>query len=161
MHGQIIADGDRCQVRFERLYHKPIEKVFAALTVPERLAAWLGAVEIEPRAGGRFVLVFADPPYKMVGEIRAYEPHALFELTWPEKPGAPPSLSRFALTPEGPVTRLVLTQTFIAKADLPSVAAGWHEHLERLELAADGVTTMRWGREREAKLASQSRNLVP
>ena len=159
MHGQIIADGDRCQVRFERLYYKPIEKVFAALTVPERLAAWLGAVEIEPRAVGRFVLVFADPPYRLEGEVSAYQSPALFEFTWPEKPGATPSLVRFALTAEGPATRLVLTQTFIAKGDLPGVAAGWHEHLERLELAVDGVTT-RWNRERETMLAAEYRTMV-
>ena len=160
MLGEIIADGDRYQVRFERLIRKPIEKVFAALTVPERLAAWLGAVEIEPRAGGRFVLVFADPPYRMEGEVSAYEPPALFEFTWPEKPGAEPSLVRFALTAEGPATRLVLTQTFIAKGDLPNVAAGWHEHLERLEQAADGVTTTRWNQEREAALTAEYRDMV-
>jgi uncharacterized protein YndB with AHSA1/START domain len=72
MHGQIIADGERYQVRFERLYQRPIDKVFAALTVPERLATWLGAAEIEPRQGGRFVLVFADPPYRMEGEVSVY-----------------------------------------------------------------------------------------
>jgi uncharacterized protein YndB with AHSA1/START domain len=160
MHGEIIADGDRYQVRFERLIGKPIEKVFAALTVPERLAAWLGAAEIEPRSGGRFVLVFTDPPYRMEGEVSAYEPPALFEFTWPETLGATPSLVRFALTTEGSATRLVLTQTFIIKGDLPSVAAGWNEHLEWLEMAVDGATTTRWNREREAALAAEYRGMV-
>ncbi len=142
----------------QRTFTRPIEKVFAALTVPERLVAWLGAVEIEPRPGGRFVLVFADPPYRMEGEVVAYEPPTLFEFTWPERPGATPSRVRFALTAEGPTTRLVLTQTFIAQGDLPNVAAGWHEHLERLDLAADGVTTTRWNKERETALAADYRS---
>ncbi len=160
MHGHIIADGDRYQVRFERLYQKPIDKVFAALTVPERLAAWLGAAEIEPRRGGRFVLVFADPPYRMEGEVRVYEPPTLFEFTWPERPAATPSLVRFALTEAGGGTRLTLTQTFVAKSDLPNVAAGWHEHLERLDLAVDGAGATRWNREREAALALEYRAMV-
>jgi uncharacterized protein YndB with AHSA1/START domain len=154
MTGEIIAAGDHYQVRFERLLRKPIEKVFAALTVPERLAAWIGAAQIEARLGGRFTLVFADPPYRMEGAVSAYEPPSLFESTWPGDPGATPSLVRFALSPEGQTTRLVLTHTFIAKADAPNVAAGWHEHLERLGLAADGLTTTRWDRDREAALAA-------
>jgi uncharacterized protein YndB with AHSA1/START domain len=160
MHGQIMSDGDRYQVRFERLYDRPIEKVFAALTVPERLAAWLGAAEIEPRQGGRFALVFAEPAYRVEGEITAYDPPALFEFSWPDTFQARPSLVRFALTVEGSATRLVLTQTFIAKGDLASAAAGWHEHLERLEIAADGVTTTRWDRARETALAAEYRAMV-
>ena len=160
MDGVISTDGERYQLRFERLLNKPIEKVFAALTLPERLAAWLGAAEIDPRPGGRFVLIFADPPYQMEGEVVACEPPALFEFTWPEKPGATPSHVRFALSAEGKATRLVLTQTFIAKADLPNVAAGWHEHLERLDLAADGTTTTRWSRDREAELAAHYRGML-
>ena len=161
MHGHIIADGERYQVRFERIYQKPIEKVFAALTVPERLAAWLGAVEIEPRQGGRFVLVFTDPPYRMEGEVRAYEPPALFEFTWPDTSAAAPSLVRFSLSAEGGATRPhTHPATFVAKSDLAGVAAGWHEHLERLDLAADGVTNTRWNKEREASLASEYRAMV-
>jgi uncharacterized protein YndB with AHSA1/START domain len=161
MEGVITADGDRYQVRFERLLLKPIEKVFAALTVPERLAAWLGAVDIAPRAGGRFHLTFTDPPYRMEGEVSAYEPPVLFEFTWPETPGAKPSLVRFALTAEGAATRLVLTQTLVARSELANVAAGWHEHLERLDLAADGVTSTRWSRDREAALVAHYRTTIP
>ena len=160
MHGQIIADGDRYQVRFERLYPRPIDKVFAALTVPERLAAWLGAAEIEPRTGGRFVLVFADPPYRMEGEVTAYAPPALFEFSWPEAPDGPPSLVRFALTAEGVATRLILTHSFIARDALANAAAGWHEHLERLDLASDGVSVTHWDKEREAALATEYQAMV-
>ncbi len=158
--GQIIRDRDHYLIRFERVLAKPIDKVFAALTTPERLGAWLGAAEIDPRAGGRFVLVFADPPYRMEGEVRAFQPPTLFEFTWPSDPGAPPSIVRFALTSEGGATRLVLTQTLIAPADAPNAAAGWHEHLDRLDLAADGATTTRWDRAREAELAASYRAMV-
>ena len=121
----------------------------------------LGAAEIEPRVGGRFVLTFADPPYRMEGEIRDYDPPTLFTFTWPNEAGAHPSLVRFQLSAEGASTRLVLTQTFIARDDLPDVAAGWHEHLERLALAIDGVTTTRWDRDREAALAERYCGTLP
>jgi uncharacterized protein YndB with AHSA1/START domain len=160
MDGEILGDGDRFKVRFERLIAKPIEKVFAALTTPERLAAWLGAAEIEPRPGGRLVLVFADPPYRMEGEVIDYRPPTLFEFTWPNGADAAPSRVRFELAAEAKATRLVLTQTFIARADLASVAAGWHEHLDRLDLAADGMTTTRWSRDGEAALAARYRLVV-
>ena len=41
---------------FHRHYAKPIEKVWAALTTPERLADWLADAEIELRLGGRIQL---------------------------------------------------------------------------------------------------------
>jgi hypothetical protein len=47
----------------------------------------------------------------------------------------------------------------VAPSDIPSVAAGWREHLDRLNLAADGVTTTRRTREREAALAAEYRGM--
>ena len=160
MDGVITREGEGWQVRFERVFAKPIGKVFGALTTPERLVAWLGAAEIEPRAGGKFVLNFADPPYRMEGEVRDYNPPTLLTFTWPNETGAPMSLVRFQLSTEGASTRLIVTQTFIAQDDLPNVAAGWHEHLERLDLAADGVTTTRWDRDRETALAKHYRGIL-
>ncbi len=67
---------------------------------------------------------------------------------------------RFSLAEAGAGARLTLTQTFISRSDLSGVAAGWHEHLERLDLEVDGVTTTRWNRERKAALASEYRAMV-
>ncbi len=158
--GEITADSDRYQVRFERVIRKPIDKVFAALTTPEVLEAWIGAAEIEPEPGGRFILTFRDPTYRMDGQVIAYVPPTLFEFTWPNAADDTTSHVRFTLTSDGPTTRLVLTQTFIAKTDLPNVAAGWHEHLERLEPIMDGLADTRWNKRREAELASVYREVV-
>ena len=40
-------------LRYERRYPDPIEKVWDAITQPERLVAWLGEAEIELEQGGR------------------------------------------------------------------------------------------------------------
>ena len=144
MDGAINKVNDRYEVGFERSYQRPIEAVFAALTIPERLEAWLAAAQIEPRNGGAIVLNFADPRHEMRGEIRHFEPPTLFEFTWPEAGVATPSLVRFELARASSGCRLILTQTFIAPGDCPEVAAGWHEHLEHLAIATDGVSTTRW-----------------
>lgn len=39
-------------LHFERRYPHPIEKVWDAITQPERLVAWLGEAEIEREQGG-------------------------------------------------------------------------------------------------------------
>ncbi|HEY5072955.1 MAG TPA: SRPBCC family protein [Caulobacteraceae bacterium] len=160
MDGVITAVGERFEIRFERVYPRPIEAVFAALTLPERLAAWLAVTQIDPRPGGTLVLDFPDPPYRMEGEVRRLDPPRLFEFTWPEPGAAEASVVRFELAPHASGCRLTLTQTFVARDDRVSVAAGWHEHLERLAAAIDGVSTTRWDRAREAGLADHYRTLI-
>ncbi len=160
MDGAITAVNGRYEVRFERVFPRPIEAVFAALTIPERLEAWLAKTEIEPRAGGAMVLDFSDPPYRMRGEVRRFEPPTLFEFTWPEADAPEPSVVRFELAPHPEGCALTLTQTFISRGDLPNVAAGWHEHLERLAIAADGVSVTHWNRRREATLADHYRAMI-
>src|SRR5258708_7786439 len=44
--GEVTATRDDLQVVFHRRYGKPIEKVWAAITTPERLADWLAAAEV-------------------------------------------------------------------------------------------------------------------
>ena len=57
--GTYERDGDLVTLRYERRYPRPIETVWAALTIPERLADWIGASVVEPRVGGIFN-VFTD-----------------------------------------------------------------------------------------------------
>ena len=160
MDGEVTNVNGRYEVRFERVYPRPVEAVFAALTIPERLEAWLAVAHIEPKAGGAIVFDFADPPYQMLGEVRRFEPPTLFEFTWPEAGAPEPSVVRFELAPHPLGCALVLTQTFIARQDCPGVAAGWHEHLERFAIAIDGVSTTRWDRCREAALAERYRSMM-
>ncbi|HXZ68101.1 MAG TPA: SRPBCC domain-containing protein [Alphaproteobacteria bacterium] len=112
MDGKLTVIGDSYELRFERLIDKPVEKVWAALTVPERIADWLAECEIEPRLGGRYALHFRELPYRMNGSIHAFEPPNLLAYTWPE-PGHPTdSVVRFLLVPRGAGCFLRLTQSW-------------------------------------------------
>jgi uncharacterized protein YndB with AHSA1/START domain len=161
--GIIRKTGDTYELAFRRRIARPIEKVWAALTVPERIADWLAEATIEPdlRLGARWSLRWTGG-YQMSGEIVALEPPRLIAWTWPE-PKAPDrrSVVRFELEPDGAGCVLILTNDGLVKPDIYDVAAGWHTHLEGLPGAADGARTP-WTAERakihaaryEATLAS-------
>jgi uncharacterized protein YndB with AHSA1/START domain len=151
MSGPVPTDGavrltdDGYQIVFVRRLRKPIEKVWAALTVPERIGDWLAPVTIEPalRIGARFNLDFADGKRRTPGEILALEPPRLIAWTWPAaegEAGPAPGVVRFELAPEGDGCRLTLTGSGPGRPH-PNELAGWHTHLEGLEGAAEGVRT--------------------
>jgi uncharacterized protein YndB with AHSA1/START domain len=152
--GVIRQTGETYEVVFTRRIARPIEKVWAALTVPERLADWLANATIEPdlRLGARFALHFPTHDYRMEGEIVALDPPRLIAWTWPDPNDAakPASVVRFELAADGAGCVLTLTNSAIVKPDLRNVAAGWHTHLDGLPGAADAIH-MPWSAER-AKL---------
>lgn len=144
---------DEYEVVFRRRIRRPLEKVWAALTVPERIADWLAKATIEPdlRIGARFTLQFAEGDYRMAGEIIELDPPHLIAWTWPDVEGtglSATSLVRFELQPDGDGCVLTLTNGGL-RAITPSQAAGWHTHLEALPGAVDGVHTP-WRADREA-----------
>jgi uncharacterized protein YndB with AHSA1/START domain len=156
--GVIRQAGDFYEIVFRRHIAKPPDKVWAALTLPERLADWLAAATIEPSLslGARFALHFAEGDYRMAGEIVALDPPRLIAWTWPDPKDAArqASVVRFELEPDGAGCLLTLTNTHLAKPDLESVAAGWHTHLAGLADAAEGVFSA-WNREHEAVHATR------
>jgi uncharacterized protein YndB with AHSA1/START domain len=150
--GEVRLIGDNYEMVFVRRLSKPIEKVWAALTVPERIADWLAPATIEPdlRLGARFNLDFGDGKRRASGEIVALEPGRLLAWTWPssdQEQGPVPSVVRFELAPDGEGCALILTSRGPGRPH-PNEAAGWHTHLEGLDGAADGVRTA-WNAERE------------
>lgn len=152
--GEVRKVGDHYEVTFVRRLARPVEKVWAALTVPERLADWLARAEVDLRIGGRFELYWETHSYRMSGVIVELDPPRLFAWTWPS-PEHPDSLVRWILEPDGPNgqggCRLTLCQSGLSAPPLRGVAAGWHTHLEGLAGAVDGVTTP-WRAEREREI---------
>ena len=145
---------DEYEIVFRRRIRKPLERVWAALTVPERIADWLANATIEPRleVGARFALHFPTQDYRMVGRIVALDPPLLIAWTWPDPnapEGAQPGVVRFELSPDGDGCVLTLTNPHLARVGLENVAAGWHTHLEGLPGAADGVH-IPWSADSEA-----------
>ena len=129
-------------VAFERRIDRPVEKVWAALTVPERVADWLAKADIVLEVGGRYDLRFPDSEDVMWGMITRLEPPELLELTWRENDGTTKSVLSWRLSPDGGGCRLNLTHTFPADTrDLPGFVSGWHWHLDAITAACDGVAT--------------------
>ena len=58
--GEVTMTDDRMQVVFRRRYGKPVAKLWAALTTPERLEDWFGAAKIDLRVGGRLHITSAN-----------------------------------------------------------------------------------------------------
>ena len=157
--GQVRRTGETIELVFERRLSRPIEQVWAALTVPDRLADWLAKAEIDLRIGGRFELYWESHDFRMRGVITELEPPRLIAWTWPD-PQHPDSVVRWELEPDGDGCRLRLTQTQLGGPSFLSVAAGWHTHLECLPGAADGRHTP-WRAEREREIAELYKGLSP
>lgn len=136
--GAFERHDDHIEVRFERLYPRPVQTVWSALTEPERLADWMGAAFVEPRTGGRFELM-RDGPHPMTGHVRVWDPPRVLELSW-SNTHAPDSVVRYELTPEGQGTRLVLIHQGMPFINSGLMLPGWHDFLGRLGRHLDPST---------------------
>jgi len=158
--GEIRRTDDGYDLIFERRLSQPIETVWAALTVPERISEWLlTKTEVDLRVGGRFALEWVDEAYSMEGVITELDPPRLIAWTWPHAQH-PNSVVRWELAAEASGCRLVLTQTDMRPPHLISVSAGWHAYLECLPGAAAPEIT-RCTAERERELRARYEPLVP
>jgi len=151
--GTIEKVDGRYVLRFERRFTHPVERVWDALTRPERLAEWLGSDEIELDLveGGRFDVRTTGPPELVEAIIREAGEEALMQhntilrvqrpLLFEHTFGDPDSIARWELQRDGDGCRLVLTHTEPAGfpvADAPRDLGGWHTLLDLLTVALDG-----------------------
>jgi uncharacterized protein YndB with AHSA1/START domain len=140
--GQVRRAGDTVEIVFRRRLARPVEKVWAALTVPERIADWFAEASIDRlQPGGRMELYFTHASYRSLARIETVEPMRTIAWTWSDMDGSNPSLVRFDLEPDGDGCRLTLTHSGLSPKDGAGVGAGWHAHLQGLADAADGVAT--------------------
>lgn len=121
-------------LRFKRRYSLPIQEIWATLTDPERIGAWLSDADVDLRTGGHFRL---RGICEVNGRIVDFEPHSLFAWTWPH-PKHPESIVRWELFEDESGCRLELRQSCLSVPELVSIAAGWHTHLGVLPTAARG-----------------------
>lgn len=159
--GQAVArDDGRFDLIFERRIKKPVEKVWAALTIPERLADWFSPVELDLRVGGHYRILFADIDYTVEGVITELEPLKRITHTWPdsEDPAYADAYVRYELWPDDDGCRLRLTQTAVHRKYLGAIA-GWHVFFEALPGACEGVRTL-WTMERETEMGERYRDLL-
>ena len=143
-NGAISKTADGYRILFVRRLAKPIEKVWAAVTIPERIADWFADMRFipEPQLGARVELRFAeDPSYAMTdGEVVDFEPPRLFAWTWSGE-GDQASVVRFELAPDGDGCLLTFSWSGKDARYLTDSAAGWQVFLDGLEGATEGVRT--------------------
>lgn len=141
--GEVTVKDDSLQIVFRRRYAKPLAKVWAALTVPERLADWFGAAKIDLRAGGSLRLSFTNGHTMAFGITRVEMPH-LLELSWVLDERDTRVL--FELAPDGDGCRLTLTHSGLSPraGRGAGVRAGWHAHLEGLADAVEAGRATPW-----------------
>jgi uncharacterized protein YndB with AHSA1/START domain len=127
------------ELKFERRYAHPIDRVWDALTQPERLVAWLGEAEIEPEEGGALKITWLNSDEDgntavYNGRITRFEPPRVLE--WD---GDIHGRLLWELSEDGDGTLLELTNWTPAPDEMgPKVAAGWDIHLDHLATALDG-----------------------
>ena len=137
---EVTTNGDALQAVFRRSYRKPIEKVWAAITVPERLADWLANAEIEMKVGGAIRLDWFGHN-SMVGRVVMLDPPQTFAWTWTLD--GRETVVRFALEADGEGCRLTLTHSGLSPraGRGGGVRAGWHSHLAGIDDAIEGRKT--------------------
>lgn len=146
--GELIIDGDRATLRFQRwLPHSP-DTVWAALTDPARREQWMGPTEIDPRVGGRIDMVPADPPApaeakRMTGRITVWDPPRVFEHEWNQRI-VEPGLVRYELHPENGGTRLLLIHRGLGVRNANGFRPGTHAYLDRLVALLTGAPPPAW-----------------
>lgn len=163
LDGVFSRESDGGVLSFERYIDRPVDKVWAALTVPERVADWCGAsAEIDLRIGGVFRIHWPEGMGVMNGEITALQPPMLLEYTWhePAVAAVPASRVRWTLAQEGPGCRLKLEHIFtsIDTKSVTEFAAGWDDIIAAVGRAADGEATptdTEGHKEREAGYAAK------
>ena len=131
MYGIAVEVPGGCELRFERRFAQPIERVWAALTESSEISSWFFPGTIEPRLGGVVDLLLSDGATRIASEVTAWEPPRLLEYGFHTAGRAGHSI-RWELTPDEGGTRLVFTHRLPAEDDRPRNLAGWHGRLANL-----------------------------
>ncbi len=121
--------------RFERRLKHPPEKVWAMLTVNEKLADWFSELRVQDlREGGTLTFDMGDGTFEEM-KITEVKPYAVFEYTWGD------DLVRFELSPLPEDGCLLVLKEFIREVNphTPKDLAGWDVCLDVIAALLDGV----------------------
>lgn len=131
----------KLDLSFERVYPRPPEAVWRALTDRELLGEWLMCSDFEPRPGRRFRLwdpADSDTACRFDCELLVYEPPRHMVWAWQEagRQGGQPMQVRFTLEPVPEGTRLRVRHSGERTPEtVESFRSGWPGKLDALEHA--------------------------
>jgi uncharacterized protein YndB with AHSA1/START domain len=130
-------------VRFERRLPGSVDRVWAHLTQPEKLAAWYGNdSSIEPREGGAVRFMGGH----IRGVVTQWRPGRRLTHTWnvfnPDEAESPypESYLTFDLEADGDGVKLTLTHLPVLDRFEGQNQMGWHTFLDILAAVLDGRT---------------------
>ncbi|MFD1536277.1 SRPBCC family protein [Nonomuraea guangzhouensis] len=129
------ATEDRWTLVFTRDLRHPPEKVWAALTEPEQLAAWAPYTadrDLSKAGDATLTMIDDENSQDLAAEVVRVEPPTLLEYTLGT------DLLRWELAATDTGSRLTLRHTVKDRDWLPKVAAGWHICLDVAEKLLDG-----------------------
>lgn len=139
--GTVTEVDEGYELRFERHFEQPIEKVWQAITEPEHLAEWIGTSEVDLRPGGRIKI--EEPGGAGIdGEVIEVDAPRLLSYKWDSPQWGDGGPIRFELAEdEGGGTLLVFTHIHppaAFDAHRSQTLAGWHYLLDLLGVALQG-----------------------
>jgi len=132
--GMVTREKDGFRVRFERVFAHSIDKVWEAITNPEKLKYWFTDIDLELKPGGKLTVHFRDEAKTAsYGKIIVVEKPNRFVWMWETEQ------AEWELSSEGPdKCRVVLTYSKLDEKFAEKAPAGFHLLLDRLVLALDG-----------------------
>lgn len=129
-------------VRMEDSYDTDIDDLWSALTVPQRLARWIGDVEGDLRLGGEFRARFTSS-WEGLGRVDVCEPPRRLLVTM--EPGTQDeTVIEAELVADGEQTHLVIEERGLPVDALPGHGAGWQAHVEDLAAHLAGREPADW-----------------
>lgn len=135
--GQVLRDDEGVRLEFVRRYDDPIDRVWSALTEPDRVARWLGAWTGDPSSGSvDFVMTEDEGGTPQPVPIVACEPPTRLVVDLPSPDGT--WRVSAVLHSEGSGTSMVFTQRLVEPYDATSIGPGWHYYLDRLDAVVTG-----------------------
>lgn len=129
--GSLRAESGRGSVRMEDRFDTTVEDAWSALTDPARLARWLGRVEGDLHAGGRFHRFFYASGAEGPGTVDVCEPPHRFVVSLGND-GDEPHVVEAVLRAEGMQTVVVIEEKGMPLHLLAAYGAGIQVHVEDL-----------------------------
>jgi uncharacterized protein YndB with AHSA1/START domain len=147
---QVDSNG-QTQLVFRRWYPDPVEDIWAAVTVSDRLRRWIGTWTGEPCPGGSVMFTMSGeadagsetPPPIEVKIVECIPPHRLV-VEMPGDGSADAWHLSLTVTQEEGGTVLMFSQRLIDDTDTTDVAAGWRWYLDRLTASITSAQMPRW-----------------
>jgi uncharacterized protein YndB with AHSA1/START domain len=136
--GQVVFEGDKATLIFERRFRHPPEVVWKALTDPAELSGWyMTKAAIDGREGGTVDLTAGPSRLHVTGRILKWDPPRVFEHEWrvaprPELPAGEDAVIRWELHRDGDGTKLSLEHRNLNRQTALGFAPGTHAFLDRL-----------------------------